>query len=69
MGTRIKIVADATPNDDGTWIDIDAEAPQTTSWIKTELALRPFVPKGYHLVALGGRVEQVPANRFSGLDL
>lgn len=59
MGCAIKIVPDAAPNADGEWINIDAEPPQTTSWIKTAEALASFVPEGYHLVSLGGRTHDI----------
>lgn len=65
MRYRIKIVPDETPNADGEWITVDAEAPRTTSWVETVTAMEPRVPKGYHIVALGGRV----VNRFAELDL
>lgn len=68
MGSRIKIVPDETPNADGEWITITADTPQTSSWVEAAKALEPFIPKGHHLVALGGRTP-VEGDRFSGLDI
>lgn len=59
MGTAIKIVPDAEPNADGEWINVDFDVPPTTSWIETAQYLERFIPKGFHLVATGGRTHDI----------
>lgn len=73
MGTTIKIVPDDAPNADGEWIIVEAEVPplapgEPCSWIKTANYLTPFVPKGFHIVATGGRTPS-QGDRFRGLEL
>jgi hypothetical protein len=55
---KIKIVPDATLSADGKWIDIPAiDLSNVRSWIMTDRLIAPFVPTGYHLVAVGATVD------------
>ena len=68
-GINIKIVPDAEPNADGEWIEVAFNLPVTTSWRKTDEYLSPFVPEGFHLVAVGGRTYNPDRGRFAELEL
>lgn len=50
MTVRIKIVPDAAPNDDGRWIDVEAELPATTKWREADDLLKLFIPQNHHMV-------------------
>jgi hypothetical protein len=51
---KIKIVPDAIPNADGEWVDIplDLAGHGHLRWRETERLVKPFVPEGYHVVAI-----------------
>jgi hypothetical protein len=68
--TNVKIVADAEPNADGEWINVPASVPVEfgNSWIKSAEFLTPFIPEGFHIVALGGTTRTPPLCRFANLD-
>ena len=52
IGYQIKLVPDSQPNADGHWIDVIDPPPRERDWLKTEEHYRPFVPRGYHMVAI-----------------
>lgn len=53
MTTRIKIVPDSDMNAEGEWIDIPTvDLPERTRWIAMESRVRPYIPAGYHVVAV-----------------
>lgn len=50
----IKIAPNAQPNADGEWHEIDRQIPASrgAGWIGIVKELEPFVPDGFHIVAL-----------------
>jgi len=53
IGYQIKLVPDSEPNHDGWWVDVNDPPPRgERSWLMTEQFYRPFIPKGYHMVAI-----------------
>lgn len=50
--TRIKIVPDTAPNDDGEWIEVPVDLPERTRWRFMEAIVQPHIPAGYHAVAV-----------------
>jgi hypothetical protein len=73
LSIRVKIVPDIHPNADGEWIElaVDLSPAVLRSWQAQEVAVMPFVPKGYHVVAVKMAEPSVPGvrDRFSGLDI
>lgn len=51
MTTRIKVVPDATPNADGEWLEIALDLPRLR-WKFMKNLVTPFIPIGYHIVAV-----------------
>lgn len=52
MSIRIKVVPDATPNADGEWIETTLVMTSRVKWLAMEMLVKPFVPKGHHVVAV-----------------
>jgi hypothetical protein len=59
---EIKIVPNAEPNAEGEWIETTiARMPGGPSrWTDLEQLVRPFVPEGFHVVAVDTRTEPSP---------
>lgn len=50
--TRIKVVPDAEPNADGEWVETPLVMSDRVRWRIMEMLVKPFVPKGHHVVAV-----------------
>jgi hypothetical protein len=50
--TRIKIVPNDDLDADGRWIEVSVSLPPHTRWRTMEDLIKPYIPAGYHAVAI-----------------
>jgi hypothetical protein len=61
MTSEIKIVPDAEPNADGEWIEVPVDLRHVRRWVNIDALVKPYVPAGFHIVAVDcRRVQGMP---------
>jgi len=63
--SQIKIVAHATPNADGDWIEVPVDLSGFRRWRQMEKVVEPFVPAGYFVCQVGRRAADPPVRTIA----
>ena len=63
--SQIKIVAHATPNADGDWIEVPVDLSGFRRWRHMAAVVEPHIPAGYHVVQIGRRAADPPVRTIA----